>query len=579
MRHATSTSSALWLPLGVLLGLPLSAVLDAQPRIETWPLCELVGPSTGQPGVYGTDLGFTFVHGFPAPGGATDERLVFLFGDTWFEADSLCRDPPPREDDVQATLRLDALPRYAPGPPVEGLGKARCPRLDFGPSAAVPPLRLFEGEERLPLGYIRTPLAGWSNGERVYALFGTGELARCRDDDDCAEGLECSRGQLGTCGAPPCPPGGPCPQPPLFADTLPEAPCRLESADCATRFEPHLVCLPLSEPAGLCVDPTNSLWLTDQRTPRDPRTMVTLDHHVAVEDLGKRGEYHSVQRLTTRKLLNPSARTVAAFDPSDPARNDYRSGHDTLLVWGRPAFVSLDGTEAWVYLLYNKLQPLSSGLSPWRPFYYAGLSPEGTPAWNEDPSQAQPLYRGEFDLVAQFSMSWVEPLRKWVMLYSGDLPAFFTAGGVLAHPQPVKGAVFLRHADHPWGAASDGSTASGGWSEPLAVVAPAQVAGFLACEGPGAERGCAQGDPYRPGDFFLSRALDRDCRAPGERWDRGNLYGVNIIDVMTQPVEPSAGNCAAEIYWNVSTWNPYRVLLMKSRIELETCSVKEADRK
>ena len=54
-------------------------------------------------------------------------------------------------------------------------------------------------------------------------------------------------------------------------------------------------------------------------------------------------------------------------------------------------------------------------------------------------------------------------------------------------------------------------------------------------------------------------------RPPGEepgRRGHGFLYGANIIAEWTEP----RSNGAVDIYWNVSTWNPYQVLLMRSRI-------------
>jgi hypothetical protein len=44
----------------------------------------------------------------------------------------------------------------------------------------------------------------------------------------------------------------------------------------------------------------------------------------------------------------------------------------------------------------------------------------------------------------------------------------------------------------------------------------------------------------------------------------GFLYGANIIDNWTEPRGPL--NQDADIYWNVSTWDPYEVLLMRTRI-------------
>jgi hypothetical protein len=50
----------------------------------------------------------------------------------------------------------------------------------------------------------------------------------------------------------------------------------------------------------------------------------------------------------------------------------------------------------------------------------------------------------------------------------------------------------------------------------------------------------------------------------------GRLYGPNILDDWTEDVTDDAsrarGERAVEIYWNASTWNPYQVVLWKTRL-------------
>jgi hypothetical protein len=44
--------------------------------------------------------------------------------------------------------------------------------------------------------------------------------------------------------------------------------------------------------------------------------------------------------------------------------------------------------------------------------------------------------------------------------------------------------------------------------------------------------------------------------------DLGRLYAPLVVDAWTEARGPNA----ADIYWNVSTWNPYEIVLMKSRV-------------
>jgi hypothetical protein len=51
----------------------------------------------------------------------------------------------------------------------------------------------------------------------------------------------------------------------------------------------------------------------------------------------------------------------------------------------------------------------------------------------------------------------------------------------------------------------------------------------------------------------------------------GHLYGLNVIDgwsedVSAQLPELAPGQRALELYWNISTWNPYQVLLLKTQL-------------
>ena len=47
-------------------------------------------------------------------------------------------------------------------------------------------------------------------------------------------------------------------------------------------------------------------------------------------------------------------------------------------------------------------------------------------------------------------------------------------------------------------------------------------------------------------------------------FDFGVEYGVNILDTFTKP---GLQINSAVIYWNLSTWNPYRVVLMKTTLD------------
>ncbi|HEX3595971.1 MAG TPA: hypothetical protein VHU80_12755 [Polyangiaceae bacterium] len=68
---------------------------------------------------------------------------------------------------------------------------------------------------------------------------------------------------------------------------------------------------------------------------------------------------------------------------------------------------------------------------------------------------------------------------------------------------------------------------------------------------------CARTDPHRPLDV-----LNPECGPPPFPFDIGRLYGANIIDAYTR----ADGTGGLDFYFNVSTWNPYGVMLMKGNI-------------
>ena len=282
----------------------------------------------------------------------------------------------------------------------------------------------------------------------------------------------------------------------------------------------------------------------------------------------------ALARFSTGKFINPAARTVAAFDPDDPSRNDYRHGYDTLLVWGKPWFSGAAGAQALTYLLYNKLSPASSD----RPDALvaallrrlsattaarAGATRESTRRRSTSVGvrRRQPDQRE----LRRAARRLGDALRRRRDRRLGrSLPR--------THLAPAPGALHLRWAQHPWGAATQGGATreqSGAWSEPFPVLRPEDVPQLLACRARTILRRLRrrrQGPPHR----LLPRAHDRSRLPPGNPgFDRGIFYSSIVIDELTRAVEPKPkGARAAELVWEISTWNPYAVWLIKSRVEL-----------
>jgi len=118
------------------------------------------------------------------------------------------------------------------------------------------------------------------------------------------------------------------------------------------------------------------------------------------------------------------------------------------------------------------------------------------------------------------------------------------------HPQ---GPIQARFAAHPWGP----------WAAPVQVLAG------------GHPEASPAGGQYGSGGILFHPTCTVDC-APGEPSlasngepelladEYGRLYGPNVVDAWT-----TARTGGADVYWNVSTWNPYQVVLMKTRINTQ----------
>jgi hypothetical protein len=310
----------------------------------------LAGPGSqvGPEGVhmYGTDMGLSFEH---------DGRLYMLFGDTWPSSDFICGDSRPQNDDTLATLPLE----YPGGvPTLQFVTKPDAP-------AELSNIKVYRDGQSLSLGYGQAPMAGFSDGERSYALFVRLEPLRCDADfahgaQACPEqdGFVCSD-KLGTC-----------------------EPAYLTFAVVcdASRGEG---CLPgqTCEAAKLCVDPSSSQY--GDGHPDGQAVAVAQPVEIAVARPDTPEIYDSVLAWPTSKFSQTALRTVAAFSGKQLG-NDYSPGEQTLLVWGRPGFTAEHGRQGQLYLMAHHL-PLeldSAGKLRFEPRYFAGLDPDGEPRWS-----------------------------------------------------------------------------------------------------------------------------------------------------------------------------------------------------
>jgi hypothetical protein len=588
---------------------------------RSWGLCSLLGPRAHNPGVWGSDLGFS------ATASDADPQLHLLFGDTWAEATPSCHYPVPRSDDLQAWLpatRPAVLQAGAPrGHEAEACRSLRYARTRPDDVTSWQRSRLFPNpiasspDAMMDTGALRTPVAVFSNGERLLAVFHHHDPALCDATGQCPSDMICSAdpGYTGK-------PLGECANALKLSPDAATSICR-DADDClgsaACKPARRGVCLArkpfdLHTPQGVVV-PT---WYRD-----DPRRGIAQVMYVAAA-LGpeRPADYGVVARFVTNRFQSLAARTIRYFDPEHPSQNDYRPGHHTLLLWGRQTLAETGGAQSLPFLLYQSLDALRGEPSAmrWHPHFFAGYGSDGRVRWSERESEAQPVYGSEarlveaggpklvwaepeFDYVNQMTVSWVAALGRWVMFYGGDVPAFIVmdprtgAAREPVHLQWAPGAIHLRAAAHPWGRARADSPEREAWSSAEPMLTRQLAAPYLACgdRGPSALPGClTDSDPATalqtlgalsalglsdPGKFarIAGRCVTGDITESAQAVLSGNpvgrLYGANILDEwsedVTDLVPHAAGERAVELYWNASTWNPYQVVLWKTLLRAE----------
>ncbi len=586
---------------------------------ETWGVCGLVGHLHDATGVYGTDLGFTVRE----PG---TDRLGMLFGDTWAKPGDACKYPVLGSDDLYATLPATRPAVLRPGAP-NGRDEAACKSLDVvhGDPKDVttwPRIRLYAAagdKEPLDMGLLRTPVAVFGDGKNVFSIFIRSDPAYCKGSNECPAGMQCTSDagyhgkSLGTCDQP-------------MKATPDAAPnfCR-DASDCGSLLK----CNPTKD-QGVCVatdpfvvktrsGPVSPDWYRD-----DPRRGMAQVMYVGERLSPERpSDYSVVARFRTNRFVDVTARTVAHFEPDHPEHNDYRPGFDAVLVFGRPAFFATGGAQSLPFLFYQKLDALGGDPAKidFHPHFFAGYDARGGPRWSDDERDAAPIYGGaakvhdendagmrvewaepEFDYVGQMSVSYLAPFGRWVMFYGGDIPAFMIADPKTGkaynatHLERSPGAIHFRTARHPWGQRTSDAPDDERWTSAEPVLKRRTAAPFLAC-GDGGEKelpGCLEnGDPHNVFDLLGTLGRLSTHSTPGKFLDVtgdclggqvalaaqdsmsgnsvGRLYAPNIIDEWTIDVTDQvgylrAGERAVDVFWNVSTWNPYRVALMKTEL-------------
>ena len=188
--------------------------------------------------------------------------------------------------------------------------------------------------------------------------------------------------------------------------------------------------------------------------------------------------------------------------PDGPAGLPFRG--PALLVWGSGRYRASDASLACV--------PLGAVEDRGRWRFFCGLDRTRRPTWSDDETDACALF--PHPEIGELSVTWNAPLGLWLLLYNAGSPRGINA----------------RVARDPWGP----------WSDPVVVFDP---------QWPGTGYGALM--HVRHGPDGLSD--------PGREHEWGGEYGPYVIDRYTRALPDRR----AAVYFTLSTWNPYNVVLMR----------------
>ncbi len=210
--------------------------------------------------------------------------------------------------------------------------------------------------------------------------------------------------------------------------------------------------------------------------------------------------------LSTQKFINVSIVQTDAAQWADLPQSAGRG----LAMFGSGAY-----RKSNVYFAFQPEAQIGTRASI---RYFAGIDETETPVWSADEAEAQALF--DQPCVGELSVSFNPFIRKWIMLYNCTFAQ--TRG------------INMRWADEPWGP----------WSEPQILFRPWEDNGYC--------------------HFMHTSWAFRKCdnvHDAGQENVWGGEYGPYQFEDL------AIGNdTATTIYFTMSTWNPYTVVLMKAQL-------------
>ncbi len=207
--------------------------------------------------------------------------------------------------------------------------------------------------------------------------------------------------------------------------------------------------------------------------------------------------------------LHKQTGSIAGLPPGGPF----------VFMWGTGVFRQSDA-----YLAITPVAQFESGTGT---KYFAGLDSAGAPQWSDNESDAQPVLKD--GTMGDVSVTWCQDLGLWLMTYDR---------------RTDPNGIAFSYSRTPWGP----------WSE-AELIFNAVVDGAF---GKYIHNPQAQPDDGLAGPVFLPRQQDDPDKV------RGGAYAPYVIERWTK-----VRGSELDLYFVMSTQNPYVVVLMRSRLQIE----------
>ena len=245
---------------------------------------------------------------------------------------------------------------------------------------------------------------------------------------------------------------------------------------------------------------------------------------------------HSADRSTDRSVLTkftlpstfqplrtisqlPMGRFIKMSLHIDPgSTTGLPSGGPFVFIWGTGVYRQSDA-----YLAIVPEANFETGLGT---LYFAGLDSTGAPAWSNKEADAVPIVKN--GTLGDLSVTWCKDLGLWLMTYDQRAP---TTG------------IAFSYSKTPWGP----------WSEPQVIfndVRDGALGKFIH-------------DPrIKPDDGLEGPVIGSVQADPAAV--KGGTYAPYVVERWTK-----VHGSELDLYYVLSTWNPYVVVLMKSQLKVD----------